>query len=325
MFRNEKSRFPLRFIPGFIRRDFIRKLMALILASIIYAAVLDRLSTNHVVPGVRIPVNPPPGFVLMEEGNPVVKVTVSGSQSLLKRLKPEDFTVTDVEIDPEQYREGRPYVLPVTPENIHSPIGVKVISVSPESFRVDIDKEVSRELPVEAVFDSKMPLPPGYAVTKVTVSPQNVRVTGPSMILKELGIMKTEPISLDRMTQSFDVNTYVVMTRPDIKITPGKVLVQTEIKREISTRTFSQIPVRIMRGAENVSAEVEFLSPAYVNVTVSAPSEILERLTSPEIKVHIDLSGVGAKGTFELKLNCWVANNVEVKSMTPRTVKVRIK
>ena len=98
-------------IPGFIRKDFVRKLMAFILASIIYIAVLDRLSTNHDIPGVAVPIKPPPGFVLMEEGSPAVRVPVSGSQNLLKRLKPEDFTVSGIEIDPLKYQEGKPYIL----------------------------------------------------------------------------------------------------------------------------------------------------------------------------------------------------------------------
>lgn len=333
---NEKYSRMLRFVPGFIRRDFIRKLMALILASIIYAAVLDRLSSIHVVSGVFVPpVEAPEKFVLMEreKGLPDVKVTVSGSQSLLKRLKPEDFTVVDLQIHPERYKEGRPYVLKISPENIQSPIGVKVISVSPESFQIDLDKLGKCELPVEAVFDSKMPIPPGYEVKKVTVFPSKVQLTGPSKILeglkKDVKTMKTEPISLDRMTQSFDVNTYVALNIPDVKITPGMVLVQTVIEREISTKTFSRLPVRIMRGNDNVSSDVEFLTPALANVTVSAPSEILASLTAPEIKVYIDLSDLGTKGIHELKLNCWVSENndnkVKVQSVSPQSVKVKIK
>ena len=316
----------LQMVPGFIRKDFVRKLMAVILASIIYTAVIDRLNATHEIPGIPVPVKAPPGFVIMEDGNPVIKVTVSGSQSLLKRLKPEDFSVSGVEINPEGYREGKPYVLYVSPENVHSPIGIKVVSVSPESFRFDIDKEESRSLPVEAVFDSKMPLPPGYAVTKVNVSPQHVRVTGPSIILEKLDVVKTEPISLDRITQSFDINTDVVISRPDIKVSPGKVLVQTEIQREFDTRTFIGLPIRIMKGKDNEDSLVDLYDVKLATVTVSAPSEILKDLTPGEIKAYIDISGFGNKGVYELELGCWVTDNrVEVKSLHPETVKVKIR
>ena len=97
-----------QYVPGFIRKDFVRKLMALILTSIIYAAVVERLSINHDISGVHVSVKPPPGFVLMEDGTLTVKVSVTGSQSLLKRLKAKDFSVSGVEIDPEQYQEGQP-------------------------------------------------------------------------------------------------------------------------------------------------------------------------------------------------------------------------
>ena len=287
---------------------------------------MERLSTSHDISGIHISVKPPPGFVLMEEGTLSVKVTVTGSQSLLKRLKANDFSVSGIEIDPDQYQEGKPYILQILPENIHSPIGTTVVSVSPETFRIDIDKEETRDLPVEAVFDSKMPPPPGYAVTKVNVSPQYVRVTAPSMILEKLQVMKTEPISLDRMTQSFDINTDVVLSRPDIKVSPGKVLVQTEIKREIEKMVFPGLPVRIMKGSDNENRDVEILNERHASVTVSAPSEILKRLTPPEIKVYVDVSGLGKDGVHEVRLGCWVAgNDVVVERIHPETMKVRIK
>ena len=316
----------MQYLPGFIRKDFVRKLMAVILTAIIYAAVMDRLSTNHDVAGVPLAVKPPPGFVLMEDGIQSVKVTVAGSQSLLKRLKSSDFIVTGIEIDPDLYQEGKPYILNVRPENISSPIGIKVISVTPQSFRVDMDKVDTKDLPVEAVFDTKMPPPPGYAVNKVNVSPQYVRVTAPSMILEKLQVMKTEPISLDRMIQSFDVNTNVVVSRPDIKVSPGKVLVQTEIKREIEKAIFPGLPVRIMKGADNEDCAVDVLNGKTASVTVSAPSEILKRLTPSDIKVYVDISGLGNDGSHELRLGCWVTvNDVVVEQIHPETIKVRIK
>lgn len=316
----------LKLIPRFIRKDFVRKLMAVILASIIYVAVLDRLSTNHEIPGITVPIKPPPGFVLMEEGNPVVKVTVSGSQSLLKRLKVEDFSVSGLEIDPSNYQEGEPYILPLSPSNIHAPLGISVVSVSPESLRVDIDKQITKELHVQAVYDSKMPLPPGYAISKITVSPQNVRITGPSVIVAKLNNMKTLPISLDGMTQSFDVNAEVQVSRPDIKVSPGKVLVQTEIKREIERKTYVGLPIRIMKGKDNESAEVDLLNTNLVSVIVSAPSEILRKLSPGEIKVYVDISDLGKSGNHELDLGCWIADNgVIVESIHPKKVKVKIK
>ena len=89
---------------------------------------------------------------------------------------------------------------------------------------------------------------------------------------------------------------------------------------------FPGLPVRIMKGADNEDCTVDVLNDSSASVTVSAPSEILKRLTPPEIKVYVDISGLGKGGTHELRLGCWVTgNDVTVERIHPETVKVRIK
>ena len=83
----EKKRSVLKTCFNIIRRDWIRKLIALVLTAIIYVAVLDRLSISHEIPGIDVPINPPSGFVVMQTGTPSVRLVVTGSQNRLKRLK----------------------------------------------------------------------------------------------------------------------------------------------------------------------------------------------------------------------------------------------
>ena len=87
----EKKRSVWKKCYDIIRYDWIRKIIALVLTSIIYIAVLDRLSISHDLPGIGIPINPPSGFVVMQKGAPTVRLVVTGSQNRLKRLKPEDI------------------------------------------------------------------------------------------------------------------------------------------------------------------------------------------------------------------------------------------
>ena len=96
----EKKRSVWKVCYNLIRKDWVRKLIALVLTAIIYVAVLDRLSITHDIPGIDVPINPPSGFVVMQKETPTVRLVVTGSQSLLKRLKPEDFKITDVKINP---------------------------------------------------------------------------------------------------------------------------------------------------------------------------------------------------------------------------------
>lgn len=320
---DDKKKRILRMIPGFIRKDFVRKLIAFILAAIIYVAVLDRLSISHEIPGVEIPIKPPSNFVVIEKGSPSVRLTVSGSQSHLKRLKPEDFTISDVEIKPEKYREGQPYILELSPSNFHGPLGVSVVSVSPETLRIDIDKLETIELPVKAEFDPRQPLPQGYKIERCRITPEQVRVTAPAMILKAMKDVKTAPISLDNMTVSFDITKNLVIPSQDIKISPQEVVIQTEIVRTFEEKTFSDLKIHILQDSDR---QVELNDVKYVTVTLSAASEVLHRLPANSIKVYISTSNLSVPGQQTVKLDCTVSGkDINVVRIVPETVKVTVK
>lgn len=312
-----------KFIPKILRKDFIRKIIALFLASIIYVAVMDRLNTSREVPGIHIQLKTPSGFVLIEKGTPTVRLSVTGSQSRLKTLKPEDFTISGLEIKPENYEEGKSYILPLSPSNFHGPLGVSVASVSPESLQIHIDKLETKDLRVRADYDPKMPPPRGYIVKGTTVTPEFVRVTAPSIVLRNLEDVKTFPIELNTMTQDFDIDKNIVIPRLGMKVSPQSVVVRTKIERKFEEKTFSDLKINIMQDS---NGQFELPLVEYANVTISAPSEVMQNLSYDNIKVYAFVGKNLEKGTHSLKLQCNVGiSGATVLRIHPETVKVTIK
>lgn len=321
--KNERMRSLLTFLYNIVRKDFSRKLIALVLTAIIYVAVLDRLSVSHDIPGIDIPINPPSGFVVMQAGTPSVRLTVTGSQSRLKRLKPEDFRITDIEIKPEKYVEGKPYVLQLSPSNFHAPLGVTVVSVSPESLRIDIDKLETLRLPVKASFDPNHPLPTGYKVEECSFNPSEVFVTAPSMFLRGKNAIKeviTYPIGLSNMTGSFDIDQKILSPRPGIKISPETVSGRVHIIRKFGEKTYKDLKIRIMQNPGQTAKLAEI---SHAAVKLSASSEILNELISDDIHVYVFAGDLPPNGSGMLKLNCTVnGKDVTILSITPERVKV---
>ena len=313
-------------VPAFIREDFVRKLIALILATIIYIGVLDRLGVNQDISGVRIPVKPPSGFVIIQDQMPTVTLTVSGSQSIIKRLKPEDFSVSNIEIQAERYQQGKPYELKLRPENIRAPIGVSVVSVNPEILRIDIDKEEAKEVFVRVKFDPNEPLPPGYKLDRHTVHPDKVRITGPSSSIGKLDYITTEPISLDRITLNFEITKKLVVHLPNVKVSQPQVIISAEISREFEEKTYTALPIRLISGENQKENSAELEETVHAQVMISAPSEILRTLSADDIKVFVDVSNLKESGTYTLPLGCWIGKNkIEVKAIRPEKIKVKIK
>ena len=323
MRNKEKKHSGYAFIPGFIRKDFVRKLIALLLSGIIYVAVMDRLNVSYEVPGVRVPLTPPSGFVLLEKGSPAVKLTVTGSQSRLKSLKPEDFSISDLEIKRENYQEGKPYILQLSPSNFHAPLGVSVVSVSPQSLQIDIDKLESKELKVKANYNERS-IPKGYKVKRYSVTPERVRVTAPSMILKTLDEIKTSPIDLSMMTQDFDDNKGIEIPRNDIKVSPQEVMVRMYIEQKFEEKTFSDLKIHVM---QNSGKEIVYPQVQYADVTVQAPVETIGKLTMKDFRVYVITDNLPKQGKARLKLEANIINHpgVIVKKIVPETVEVTIK
>lgn len=311
-----------RYVPRIFRKDLARKLIALFLAGVIYYAVFDRLHTTHEIYGIQVPLTAPAGFVLIEKGIQTVRLTVAVNQNRSKTLKEKDFKVVNLEIKPENYVEGKPYDLQLTPSNFRAPLGVSVVSISPSYLSVDMEKLETKNLEVKADMDQKK-LQSGYKVKETIVSPKEVRVTASSSRLKTLQSVKTAPIDLSSITKDFDITRKVVSPASGIKISPDEVLVQIKIERSFSEKTFKNLKIHIMQDSDK---KIELNNKITADVTVQASSEVLEKLTRDDIKVFAFANNISEKGTSIVKLEAAISGNgIEVREIVPKTVKVTVK
>lgn len=321
-----------RKVPGIIRYDFVRKLLALLLALIVYAAVTDKMGVERDIHNVAVdipavltlPGAPKPVTLLKIEGrNPKVKIRVRGSERILKNLSDYDFTIPVPVFKPDGYVPGAPYQLHLSPSDVKGPSRVQILSVEPEVLPVDFDVQEVKPVRVRAVFDTGSPLPEGYAVRKVTFSPQEVRVTGPRLALAKLEFLQTKPIPLSGITQSFDYSAELAESIPGLKVSPERVFVQIDVARNIGSLTFSLLPLRVLDDSRENNCE--FLSASRVDVTLSGLKGRLSQLKQEDVKPYIDVSSLKQPGIYNVEVACWVKNNAfRIVKIQPSNIKVQI-
>lgn len=321
-----------RKVPGIIRHDFVRKMLALLLALIVYAAVTDKMGVERDIHNVvveipavlTLPGVPDSVTLLKIEGKqPKVKIRVRGSERILKNLSDYDFTIPNPVFKPEGYVPGAPYQLHLAPFDVKGPSRVQVLSVEPTVLPVDFDIQEVKTVHVKAVFDTRKPLPEGYAIRKVTLSPQEVRVTGPRLVLAKLESLQTKPIPLAGITQSFDYNAEIALSTPTLKVSPESVFVQIDIARNIGVLTFPLLPLRVLD--DSTRNEYEFLTASRIDVTLSGPKGQLAKLKQDEVKPYIDISALNQPGIYNVEVSCWVKNNTfRVVKIQPSYIKVKI-
>jgi YbbR domain-containing protein len=178
------------------------------------ASVEDRLVTSEKVVEATVAYNHPNGFAVI---NPVqnVNVRISGSKKAIRQLSPY---MVNVSVDLGQRQTGLA-TIGLTPENVLLPNNLDVVSIEPNTIRVDLEKEVTERLPVVAKLTGRPAA--GAKVGQPEVIPNQILVIGPETMLARIDSLSTRPISLDGHDKTFEeADVTVALPDPMIQIVP---------------------------------------------------------------------------------------------------------
>lgn len=116
-----------------------------------------------------------------------VRVTIKGLQSRLKELRQQDLTVP---LDVSDLTTPGVVERGMQLSSVVLPTGLRIEKVKPERLQLQVDRRVTRSIPVRAHFE----LPEGWQVTQVSIEPKQVKLTGPDVWLEALREVETTAI-----------------------------------------------------------------------------------------------------------------------------------
>jgi YbbR domain-containing protein len=162
----------------------------------------------------------------------------------------------------------------------------------------------------------------GYRLTNITVSPPNVVVfsSDPQLVNELPSYVETEP--LDLTDAEDDIDTFLALNLPSGISVVGdqNVLVQVSIAAIEGSVTLT-LPVTPLGLLPAYAAEI---SPSTVDVILSGPVPILNRLRPKDIRVVVDLEGLEL-GTYSLEARVDVLpQRVRAESILPAIVEVNV-
>ena len=153
-----------------------------------------------------------------------VDVRVQGDSRRVRSLNP--FLVNAlVEIGTT---EPGPVDVTLSPEQVFVPEGVRVVSVSPNTLQVTLDRVVTRRLPVEVDLAGEPAA--GASVGTPVVIPPSVSVVGPQSRLRGVGVARTRPLSLNGHARTFEEMVSVMPPDPLANVEPGLVRVRVPME-----------------------------------------------------------------------------------------------
>ncbi len=198
------------------------------------------------------------------------------------------------------------------------------VNVSPETIQVTLPVTQQggyRDVAVKVNMLGRVA--GGYRLTEISVFPPVVTVfaADPELVRALPGVVETQPLDLQSARQ--DISARVALNLPAGISVVGEqtVLVEAGVSPIESSVTLSGEKIEMVNLAEGLTAQV---SPATLDVIVSGPLPILDKLTRQDARVTVDLNKLTA-GTYQLavKVDVLIAD-VVVESILPNTVEVVI-
>ncbi|MDX8395684.1 MAG: CdaR family protein [Mariprofundaceae bacterium] len=151
-----------------------------------------------------------------------VRITVSGVQSRLHELRPQDVHVS---IDASALTSPIVTDLALKADNVALPAGLKVEKILPDRIQLQIDRVVKRDVPVTPRFE----LPETWQVKGVVIEPAQMQLSGPEVWLEGLIEVQTAPIKLDLQPGVFEVTV-------DIESPTAKAIRLVHEKAQVTIR-----------------------------------------------------------------------------------------
>ncbi len=202
---------------------------------------------------------------------------------------------------------------------------VNDISLSPNKAKVTVDISQLggyRNLFVKIVTNGQ--IANGFYLTGLSATPVTVTVfsSNPELVNSMPAYVETTPINLNGVSEPYTIEASLNL--PDgIELVGEKtVLVQVDIAPIQSSINFLNVPIQVINIGAVYTAT---LSPSTVDVYLSGPLYLLEKITISDIIINLELSDRGV-GTYQLSpFMKLIDDDIKVDAILPGTIEVIIK
>jgi len=269
---------------------------------------------------VEIEGRPADGYVL---GDPQLRpdmVWIEGPESKVNMV---DRVVAQLMLD--NHDENLSLSLPLRAVD-HQ--GEEVDRIDVRTDYVDVFAPIDQLKAVGVDLDLQTEAAEGYVVTNVTQRPRTVTLRGQRNVLAEVGRVSTEPVILDGLTESRDLEVPIVF--PD-EVTPfddQRVTVNIEVEavRE-EVYELSRDVLRVINVEEGLTLDRDSL-PETMNVTVLATESAHEAMDPSMVRLFLDMDQKEAgTHTFEqpqISFPPGVEEGVQSSQLSPDVLNVRL-
>jgi YbbR domain-containing protein len=266
---------------NFLSHNGFLKLFSILLASLLWVTIATETSTvtNRTVPlefrGIPLKME------ITGETTTEVNLQVRGSSSLLNEISPSDIEAV-LSLAGQAPGEKN---LALSPQNILRPFGIEVLRVDPPRVQFNLERTMTRTLPVRANVEG-VPAE-DYEVVETQVVPNTVEVSGPESRVGPLEALTTTAIRIDGQRESIRAPTDLNVLDPLVRLlslSPYEVVVDI---REVEIENTYSITVD-----PSLDPDLWLIQPTTIDVTIRGPKSQMAEYVPTFIYFTIDTNPV---------------------------------
>jgi YbbR domain-containing protein len=276
---------------------------------------IERLVEKKVPVKVHLSADVPFGYELSKTEFSPQEVVVKGPQSMVDKVESAETTIAFGTIKESMSRKAQLRPMNKEGKQLTGP------ELTPPTVTITVTvKQLAgvRELPVVTQITGQPA--PGYRVSGVSVSPQEVKVLGsPEEISKLPGYVETPPIDVSKATSTIQRTVPLSLPKDVTVWGPLNVTVSVEISPIEGSMSLQLSPTAIGLGP-GLEAQP---SPDKVTVILSGPLPKINSLKPEDVRVELNLTGKGV-GRYKVEPRVVPPAGINVDSVLPNIIEVAV-
>ncbi len=306
-------------IPHLLAHNWRLKLLAVAAATLTFYAIrsVTRYGVEYDVPVVVEVAEE--GIAVLNQDPTTVRVRFRGSQEDLLRLSQSEIKAV---VRASASSADGAELVPLRPRDIEGAPGVAVVKLDASEVRLTFDREGEKLVQVAKPEMSGTPL---VGRAEVDFEPDMVVLRGPRRTIKDVKIVKTEPIDVEGRGTSFSRRAKVVPPGDGgvLQIEPSEIDVRVNIVTETISLPWTNLTVfAVMEHAADF--EVTF-DPPLVDVFLHGRAKVLNEISKSAVMAFVDCVGLDAPGVYRTPVRVHVPAGLDVNAtVEPKAVAVTL-
>lgn len=312
MKKYDKKLFILRNVHSKIFRNFRTKFICFLLAIALYFSVafFMQRSTKTYTTNLKIS-NLRDHLVISNNMPEKVRIIARDKPRVFNKITENDF---NVRLDlahirgPNKYNEKLEWDIPEDMKSFFS-----TIKVIPNEIEINVEELTEKT--VKIVINKIGRPAPGYIEKRTTVDPPSIRIQGPKSQVKQIDKIKTEPINIEGVKDSFRRHVDLISDNPMIK-SLGKADIYFEIVEETDIVAYKYTRVYFQNLKQQFKASIK----RNIFIKLKGPKHEIQNITQADISLIVDCANIAYPGDYTNDIIVKKPAFLTIVSLTPERV-----